>query len=371
MPDTLGGAAITGVTPGSLPQGQRGTVQITGNKTNFGGASEVSFSGAGVTVSDVSVASATSLEAMLVIDPAAAMVVSDVTVTTGSEVAGGTGLFGVTVGPTIFVSPNAAVRGTEVTVQITGHATHFDDTSVASFSGEGITVSAVTVLGPTTLRVTMTITPSAPLETSAVTVTTGEEVATGGVFTVELNPALVKVTDVSPNTAAQGTIDLAVEITGQHTNFGATSVVSFAGAGITISAYSATSLTLMEATISIDPAADPGSSDVTVTTGEEVAIGTSVFTVITSAAKAEVLREAVNTYLRQNYALDQSAIDICEEFVGNVNDALRIQASGESSGTFITIGGTPPMPPPPPPHREDGEPVRPPVKHRRHGHGKP
>ena len=229
------------------------------------------------------------------------------------------------------------MRGTVDTVQINGTDTHFDNTSVVSFSGGGITISAVSVLSATVLQATMTIDPAAPLETSDVTVTTGGEVATGGMFTVEVNPALVKIADIVPGSAAQGDTGVDVEITGQHTNFDATSVVSFAGAGIVISAFSLVSATAMQATVSVDPAAALGPSDVTVTTGTEVATGTGVFRVITPTSKAEVLREAVNSYLRQNHIVDQFALDICEEFIANINEALRDQVAGEGTGVLITV----------------------------------
>jgi hypothetical protein len=340
----LAQAMIIDVVPGSLVQGQVGTVQITGSKTNFSSASVVSFSTTGIVASELSVAGGANLSVTVTVDPAATVGPCDVTVTTGMETATGTGLFAVTAAPppTVYVSPNVEMRGTVDTVQINGADTHFDDTSVVSFSGDGITISALTVFSGTTIRTTMTIDPNAELGPSDVTVTTGSEVATGvGIFTVELNPSLSKITDVSPSNAAQGANNLVVQLNGQNTHFDDTSVVSFAGGGITISAYSMLTATAMTATISIDQDAPPGASDVTVTTGTEIVMGVEVFTVVSSTEKAEVLREAVNTYLRQNHVLDPVAVDICENFIENVNQAMRGQVLGQNSGVLVWVGPKP------------------------------
>lgn len=450
MADPLGSTTITAVTPGSLMQGEGGSVRIDGNKTHFDATSTVSFSSAGIAASGVTVTSGTLLTATLTIDLATPVGPSNVTVTTGSEVATGSAKFTVEAAPpvTIHVSPASEMRGIVTAVDINGADTHFGAASVVSFAGAGITVSDLTVFSETTIRVTITISPNADLGTSAVTVTTGSEHAVGGLFTVELNPALVKISSVSPNALPQGAASVAVQVNGQHTNFDDTSVVSFAGAGIEILAYSLVSPTAMQATISIDPLAPLGSSDVTVTTagvatagvdvftvqqnpagpqiasvspasgaqgdsfrvevaglnthfdetsavafsgeglaasdlsvasattlrvtltiaegaasgasdvtvttGSEVAIGPGAFAVIASTEKAVVLREAVNTYLRLTHVTDPAAVAICEQFVAGINQALRGQVDGSSSGVMVTISSLPPAPaaPPPPPGEE-------------------
>ena len=467
MADPLGQAVITGITPAALMQGAGGTVEITGNKTNFGASSTVSFSSAGITASGVTATSGTVLSATLAVDLATPVGPSNVTVTTGSEVATGSAKFTVEAAPpvTIHVSPPSEMRGVTTAVDINGQNTHFGPASVVSFAGAGITVSDVTVFSETTIRATMVIGPNAALGASAVTVTTGSEHATGGVFTVELNPALVKITSVTPGTLPRGSSAVAVSITGQQTNFDATSVVSFAGAGIEISAYSLVSPTAMQATISIaedapmvasdvtvttgsevatgagvftveqNPAgpqvasvtpasgaqgdsfrvevtgqnthfdetsavafsdeglavsdlsvasattlrvtlaiaegAASGASDVTVTTGSEIAIGQGAFTVIVSTEKAVVLREAVNTYLRLTHVADPVAVAICEQFVAGINQALRGQVDGSSSGVMVTISSLPPAPAAPPPSNPPAEEHHGKRNHGRYGRSKP
>jgi regulation of enolase protein 1 (concanavalin A-like superfamily) len=92
--------SLTSVSPNSAQQGQSLGVTITGQNTHFQqGTSQVGF-GAGITVSSVTVASATSLTAQIAVDLAAATGGRDVTVTTASEIVTLTGGFTVTAAAT-------------------------------------------------------------------------------------------------------------------------------------------------------------------------------------------------------------------------------------------------------------------------------
>ena len=88
---------LAGVSPSQGAQGATVAVTLTG--TNFVvGATTVNFSGAGVTVTNVVVASGTSLSASFVLDPAAAVGARTVTVTTAGGTSGGQ-TFTITCGP--------------------------------------------------------------------------------------------------------------------------------------------------------------------------------------------------------------------------------------------------------------------------------
>ena len=87
MADPLAQAVIVSITPSSAVQGGSAVVTITGDKTNFGVSSAVSFSGGGITADPVTPISATVLQATLAIDLAAQAGLSDVRVTTGAQVA--------------------------------------------------------------------------------------------------------------------------------------------------------------------------------------------------------------------------------------------------------------------------------------------
>lgn len=334
------------VSPANEMRGVTTAVDINGQDTHFGAASVVSFAGAGITVSDVTVFSETTIRVTIVIGPNADLGPSAVTVTTGSEHATG-GVFAVELNPALIkitgVTPPALPQGsTAASVQITGQQTHFDATSVVSFAGAGIEISAYGLVSATAMTATISIDPLAPMGPSDVTVTTGSEVATGAdVFTVEQNPAGPQVTSVSPASGAQGDA-IRVEVTGRNTHFDETSTVAFSDAGIGVSDISVASATTLRVTVTIGETAPSGPSDVTVATGEEVAIGLGTFTVIVSTAKAEVLREAVNTYLRLTHVADPAAVAICEGFIASINDALRSQASGEAGGVFVIVEVTAP-----------------------------
>ncbi len=94
------------------------------------------------------------------------------------------------------------------------------------------------------------------------------------------------ITGVTPNSGMQGVgmpgPTLEVTITGEYTNFDSTSVVEFSGGGISVSVpYDVNPNGLeLKVDITIDPDATPGSRDVTVTTGGEVAPGPGLFEVI-------------------------------------------------------------------------------------------
>ena len=335
------------VSPPSEMRGVTTAVDINGQNTHFGPASVVSFAGAGITVSAVTVFSETMLRVTMVIGANADLGPSAVTVTTGSESTRPEARSRSSLNPALIkvtgVTPGVLPQGSSaVSVQITGQQTHFDATSVVSFAGAGIEISAYSLVSATAMSATISIDPLAPMGPSDVTVTTGSEVATGtGVFTVEQNPAGPQVTSVSPASGAQGD-SFRVEVTGRNTHFDETSTVALSGEGIDVSDLSVASATTLRVTLAIAETAASGPSDVTVTTGDEVAIGLGAFAVIVSTVKAEILREAVNTYLRLIHVTDPAAVAICEEFIASINQALRSQASGQASGVFIVVEVTAP-----------------------------
>jgi hypothetical protein len=84
---------------------------------------------------------------------------------------------------------------------------------------------------------------------------------------------------VTPPSGQQGATNLSVAIVGQYTHFvQGTSNAAF-GAGITVNSLTVTDATHATASITIDQAATVGSSNVTVTTGTEVATLTNGFSV--------------------------------------------------------------------------------------------
>jgi RHS repeat-associated protein len=273
---------LTSMVPAGGRQGQNVTSTITGQFTHWAqGTTQVSL-GAGIIVTSVTVSSATSLSVQLAIDPAAAVGTRTLTVTTGTEVVSAANVFTVQAATPILYSlnPGGGSQGQQnLSVVITGLATHFvQGTSVATF-GAGVTVISLTVASATSATAIVNIDPAAVPGTRTVTVTTGSEVAsfTNG-FTITASGPIIYT--LNPGGSSQGATNLQVQITGLNTHFvQGTSVVTF-GVGITVTSLAVTNATTATATVNIGVAAMIGPRTVTVTTGTEVASFINGFTVV-------------------------------------------------------------------------------------------
>lgn len=267
-----GAPILTSLVPNTGRLGQTLTVTMTGLFTRFTqGTTTVSF-GAGITVSNVNVSSATSLTAQLAVDAAATIGTRTPVVTTGAEIVSVNNIFNV-VAPVPILSilnPGGGQQGlTNYAVQITGQSTQFvQGVSVASF-GAGISVVSLTVTSPVVATAVITIDPAATTGTRTVSVTTGFEIAsfTNG-FTVSAgSPSIIL---VSPNTAQPGQT-LTTAVTGLSTHFVQGTTTANLGAGVTVNSVTVTSPVTATLSIKLDAAASFGLRDVTLTTGGEVA----------------------------------------------------------------------------------------------------
>ena len=150
---------LASVAPNQGIQGATVAVTLTG--TNFVvAATTVAVSGAGVTVNNIVVGSATSLTANLVIDPAAAAGARTVTVTTAGGTSGGQ-TFTINLpapsAPTLAsVAPNQGIQGATVAVTLTGTNFVVGATTV-NVSGAGVTVNTVVVGSATSLTANFVI----------------------------------------------------------------------------------------------------------------------------------------------------------------------------------------------------------------------
>ena len=165
------------------------------------------------------------------------------------------------------ISPTSGTRGNSVVVTLNG--TNFANTGrtpTVAVSGSGVSVSGVTVQGPTAITATLTITATATLSARNVTVTTGGGTATlTNAFTV-VNPPAPTLTSISPTTGTHGT---SVKVTLTGTNFTSTgTTLSFSGTGVTApaSGISVQSPTTLTATVNITNGAARTARTVRVTT---------------------------------------------------------------------------------------------------------
>ena len=113
-----------------------------------------------------------------------------------------------------------------------------------------------------------------------------------------------RIVSVNPSSGSAGeTLD--VDVVGANTHFGPLSQVDF-GAGTVVNQVTVYNTMELTATLSIAPGASPGSRDVTVTTGSEVAVGEHLFTIlggeptVPPPAGVTVTAGASSTFLRWN-----------------------------------------------------------------------
>ena len=262
---------LSSVTPNTGAQDS--TVAVTLAGTHFADGATVAVSGAGVTVSNVTVASATSLTASLAVSASAAAGARNVTVTTeGGTSAAGT--FMITALPPsapslATVSPDEGVRGTTVAVTLTG--TTFIDGATVAVSGDGVTVSDVSVASATKITADFVIGAAAAAGARNVTVTTEGGTSGAETFTILLpDPTL---TTVSP---ASGTTVGGTSVTLTGTNLTGATGVTFDGVAATdVAVVDDTSVT------ATTPSHAAGAVDVVVTTPGGTATLTDAFTYIT------------------------------------------------------------------------------------------
>lgn len=174
--------------------------------------------------------------------------------------------------PMLFlVAPDHGAPGQAMQVTVTG--SNFTQGTALDF-GQGIAVSNVSVVSPTQVTATLTIAAGAAPGSRDVSVTTPGGTGTGrSLFTI--SSTVPTVTSVTPGTGRRGET-IALVITGS--NFTGATSVSF-GAGIAVT-FTVASPTQINASITISPAVEPGTRDVSVTTAGGTATGTSIFSVL-------------------------------------------------------------------------------------------
>src|SRR6202521_2379643 len=130
---------------------------------------------------------------------------------------------------TTVLNPASAHQGSSETIVITGTGTHFGASTTVSF-GANITTGTVTVNGPTSASVPITIDNAAATGPRTVTITTGAEVVKPTFTVIAGVPA---VTLINPNTI-QPTQTESVAITGAFTNWVSGTTKANFGPGIKV-----------------------------------------------------------------------------------------------------------------------------------------
>jgi hypothetical protein len=289
--DTSGPLSVI-ASPNTMQAGQSGTIAVTGSGTHFVQGVTVAALGDGITVvGPVSVTDATDASFAITIDPLTPLGGRTLTMETGGEFAVGSftitpsGATLMTVGttlPSLCASMCSGPQGSNATLQLTGSGTHWVTSGTQVSVGGGINAGNVTVLGPSSLLVNISIGPGVPVGSYPVTVTTnGEVVGMNNAFKV--TAATPYLSNVSPNSGPQGQQGLSVTFTGVYTTFTTGAISANFGANITVVSVTPNSATSATAVINIDNTAFTGSR-----TGALTSNGTIynfTFTVQPSAAQ--------------------------------------------------------------------------------------
>ena len=284
------------LSPSSALPGQTLTVTFYGAYTHWDpgtgpacGQTGTTLTGfnAAITVNCFQITSPTTATANLTVSPTATASVSALTLTTNSatpqEV--DNAQFSVVIAqPTLsIVDPGSGIQGAQnITVNILGQYTTFDNTTTFTF-GPGVTANGPpTILGPTIATQSISIDQLAPLGGSSVVANTPDATnaldvtVSGAGFTV--TPSLALISAINPNTGLQGQTYNNVAITGLNTHWDSSTTFSF-GAGITVSNISVTDATDATVALTIPALAPEGPTGATATTGGEVARINNAFVV--------------------------------------------------------------------------------------------
>lgn len=274
--------SVVDIMPYSVPQGATVDLVITAANTNFNDSSTINF-GSGITVNALKVMSATEIIANVSVSESITPDFYDVNISTRlgdeTEIAEGRGplLVVAAIGqPELLgVAPYSGIAGTNVTVNISGLDTHFDETTTVNF-GNGIVVQDLVVHSAELMTATLDITTASNIGLQQVIVETGEQrVAKEEAFLVlpsVINTSSVaKIAAITPARAEIGsTVD--IKLSGKMTNFVTEeSFLEFSGSGIKVLSFKVVDATNAVATIEIADNAALGYRDVFVNTGDETA----------------------------------------------------------------------------------------------------
>jgi hypothetical protein len=264
---TVLGPVLTSIAPTSGARATTVPVSIFGS--GLTGATAVTVSGGGITVSGVTVASDNQVNANFAISATTAGTARTVTVTAPGGVSN-TVAFTVTIPPTptlTSISQPTGVRGTTVTEVLTG--TNFNPAggTTVAVSGAGVTVSGVTVTSSTSITATFTLSATATLGAHNVTVSVAGAAAASNAVPFTVQGATL--TSITPNSAthpATGTLAVPVTITGANLT-GATGLTGL-GAGVTAAAgtFTVVNSTTITVTLNVSSTATVGVHNIGVTT---------------------------------------------------------------------------------------------------------
>jgi Bacterial Ig-like domain len=259
---------------------------------------------------------------------------------------------------TATLNPASAHQGTNETIVITGSGTHFGPTTTINF-GANITTGTLTVNGPTSASVPITIDNVAVTGARTVNITTGAEVAPASFTVIAGVPA---VTLINPNTI-QPTQTESVSVTGVFTNwvngttkanFGPGIKVGGAAAGtfgpVTVNSATSVTASLVTSGATIGFRAvqiQTGSQTLTVNNGIDVLTCTATAPTVLSispvnAATSVPLNTQVQVQFsvpmnRSTFSLGNSGTTTIFFYDSTTNQEIPGTIAVDASGTIATI----------------------------------
>ena len=256
---TAAAPTLVSIAPASSLRGV--TVVVTLSGTNLDGTSAVNVSGTGVACSVLGW-TATTVNASCAISTTAAFGARNVSVIAAAGTSNAVTFTVTPPAPTLTsIAPVTGSQGAAVGVTLTG-SNFLTGATAVNVSGTGVTVSAVTVVNPTTVTATFTLAVTAGTGARTVSVTTPGGTSNAVTFTVAVPPPPT-LASIAPATGAQGTT---VPVTLTGTTLAGASAVTVSGTGVSCTISGTPTATTVNANCAITAAAALTARTVTVTT---------------------------------------------------------------------------------------------------------
>ncbi len=332
---TYCGGSGSGGTPWVVSQLQTATLNIAGVGTHWlQGETTVSF-GPGVVVDSLTVTSALTATVQITVLSSAPVGFATLTTYTGGEIVTLLQAIDIEEGfPALLgISPAAAQQGGNVTLQVLGRFTNWQQGVTSLAFNQDITVNSVSVIDSDSLTASITVSPWAYIDYASpcghvLTVTTGsQQVSTAPILdNFCVVQGVAQIDSISSLSGFQGSTET-VTITGGDTHFlqGVTTV-SFGDPNFQVGTVTVTSPTTLSAPVAIATTATPGYKTVTVATYGEIASQQYSFTVIPDVP---TLNEAI-----PNQA-EQGAQHLSVELIGQYSNWSALSTA--TFGAGITV----------------------------------
>ncbi len=257
--------------PNSVPCGTTVTLTVNGSGTNWrAGQTTVSFNSEDITVKNVDVTSATSLQVKLEISDSCVLEAYDISVTCGDEVAQGFGVLSVESQPVdsqiVSVSSTRFERGKDFVVTIQGYGTNWTQDTVKVDLGSGVTISEYEVTSATEIKVYGSVSESAVLGYRNVSVSEGNTYLdyAGALFVTSTTLDAPTITNITPDALEPGTVTEML-ITGKNLDFNTSTLSIDLGEGIEVLETTVVDAVTLKVKVQIDKALTPGFRDVRLT----------------------------------------------------------------------------------------------------------